>query len=312
MVSFQIIALRWGRVSHPNSYGNPEKTSSINDACLASSRVTAQNDAGTRHQDWHKSDTACSTIVRTLSDWKNNRWDWKRAVRRDARLSDGAKVLAAALCDDFARHETGFCNPSIGTLAKALGKSDRSVQRALAELRKFSWCAVIYAIGRGRQSEILFQTGDGIVSVFDAEKTPHLSDRRTERVTEVSPIADDLQAERVTPVALKGDRGVTPYNKAKPKNNLKERASVRDQVERPYPQCCKVAFDGSSHEVEWNAWLGKNGFPTLQELDRRSSNSIGRGWDVPYSTPPSPDEETCQRITTKFFDWCAYQKGFVQ
>ena len=122
----------------------------------------------------------------------------------------------------------------------------------------------------------------------------------------------DQSPKRVTLTATKGDRSVTPYNKAKPKKNLKEGASVRDQFERPYPQCCKVAIDGSSFEVDWNVWLRTKGFPTLQELDRRSSNAVGRGWDVPYSTPPSPDDDTCQRISMKFFNWCAYQKGFPQ
>lgn len=51
-----------------------------------------------------------------MDNWSRNRWTWKRCVRRDGRLSDAAKVLAAALCDDFSHHETGYCTPKIATL----------------------------------------------------------------------------------------------------------------------------------------------------------------------------------------------------
>jgi hypothetical protein len=67
MVAFQLKALRWGRVSQDGTYDIPEKTSIPKGSCetdLAGSHGFARNYAGTCDQDWHKSDTAGSVIVR--------------------------------------------------------------------------------------------------------------------------------------------------------------------------------------------------------------------------------------------------------
>jgi len=54
---------RWGGVSHPYPYGNPEKTSSINGAYRDESCRDAQNVTGTSGKNWHKYGTGCSVSV---------------------------------------------------------------------------------------------------------------------------------------------------------------------------------------------------------------------------------------------------------
>jgi hypothetical protein len=63
MLSFQISALRWGRVSHWREYSNLKKTSTSKDTYPAPSCSTLQNVAGTCSRDWHKSDTDSSGFV---------------------------------------------------------------------------------------------------------------------------------------------------------------------------------------------------------------------------------------------------------
>lgn len=218
-----------------------------------------------------------------MDNWSHNRWAWKKAVRSDGRLSDAVKVLAAALCDDFAHHQTGFCNPLIETLAGALAKSDRSVQRALAELRKFGWIEVQQQPGRGKTSEILFFKGDGTVTFAPSEKVTTMASYRPERVTTM---------------AQKGDRCVTPYNKDKPKFNQRAGASAR-----PSPQCAKVIAPDSPEEELWGAWLLAKRFPSLAQLGIRSSDSKGRGWDAPFAVPPIDSDELECRIAMKWAGW---------
>ena len=50
-------------MSHPDPYGNLEKTSSINGAYRDESFRDAQNVAGTSGRNWHKSGTRCSASV---------------------------------------------------------------------------------------------------------------------------------------------------------------------------------------------------------------------------------------------------------
>lgn len=121
-----------------------------------------------------------------MDNWNTERWTWKRAVRQDGRLSDAAKLLAVSLCDDFAHHKTGYCNPSVGKVATALGKSDRAVQRAIKDLLRTGWIGVKYARGRGRSSEITFLKGDANVPWAGVKKAKFMSSCGPEKVTEVS------------------------------------------------------------------------------------------------------------------------------
>lgn len=245
---------------------------------------------------------ALANLCDPVTDWKSDRFQWNRLIRRDDRLSDPAKLLATALCYDFAHHETGFCNPSVETIADAVGKSPRAVQRALAELRGLSWIAVRHGHGRGNRNEILFMKGDGSVAFKASEKVTRMADHRSEKVTLA---------------ASKGDRSVatpcTPY-KDKPIQKPKGRATGTriDATERPFPHLADVAEMGSDREEDWDVWLAERNLPSLSEQGRLSSNAKGRGWDVPYCRPPSPDDPHTNRIALSFFRWAAYQKAFIQ
>lgn len=54
---------RWGEVSRSGHYRNPDKTASPAVTSCAECRRLVQNDAGTRGQKWHTSDTAQSCFV---------------------------------------------------------------------------------------------------------------------------------------------------------------------------------------------------------------------------------------------------------
>jgi hypothetical protein len=312
MVSFQINALRWGRVSQSGTYEIPEKTSSDNSVYPAGSRGDVQNDAGTIAKDWHKSGTVGSPNVPPISDWKNNRFHWLAAVRRDDRLSDAAQFLAVALTLDFAHHETAFCNPSIGRLSDHLRKCERTVQRAMLELRKKHWISVSQATGRGnKNSEITFLRGDGSVKIRGNSNVVNLSSGTAKSPTNSS----NRQAESPTNFVSKADKFVrppcTPY-KDKPYQNHKAGGPDRESPERPYPRHVAAVPYGSYAENDWDAWLAKRGFPNLASLARKSSTAKGPGWDMPFGTPPSADDPITTGIAVKFADWAAYQKGFIQ
>lgn len=157
--------------------------------------------------------TPISAARRSVS-WSDTRWDWKRGVRQDDRLPDAAKVLAAALCDDWANHNTGFCNPSVATLARALGKAERSVQRSIAALKAAGWLETVVrgrgdrgGHGKGEQgSEFVFLMADPRAT----EVPVQTAETAIEKVTELSPFREKGDTERVTPVTVKGDIRVIP------------------------------------------------------------------------------------------------------
>jgi hypothetical protein len=239
-------------------------------------------------------------------EWGRLRWTWKRAACRDPELSDGAKLLAVTLCDTFAHHETGFCNPRVETIAEALGKSDRAIQRALAELRSGGWIAVRH-LGRGKTSQIAFLNGGHPEAFAAPEKvTPMASrpnERAPEKVTEASPFAE----KKVTAMARKGDAGVTPYTE--PKNNQKERASGEQVQERPAAHLHVAVLPGSEEAANWDAWLVQLGRPSLAELRCLVEGPQGRGHDVPWKRPPAEHDLTGTLIALRIVDWQAARKA---
>ena len=220
-----------------------------------------------------------------MDNWSQNRWTWKRCVRRDPRLSTTAKLVAVSLCDDFAHHETAYCNPGVETIAEALCLCDRSILRAIAQLRDAGWISVMERRGRGRRSEYSFNKGDGTVAFSDVKK-----------VTSLSNCSD----EKVTVLTGKGDKSVTPY-KDEPTNNQK----AREGGDRPSPQCRVCVHPHSDQELEWDGWLSHHGFPRLSALGIRSSDERGAGWDAPFRFPPGDPESIEGRIALKWADWAS-------
>lgn len=147
------------------------------------------------------------SVARLVVSWANTGWNWKRDVRQDARLTDAAKVLAAALCDDWANHETGFCISSISTLAESLGKSERSIQRSIAALRDAGWLNTIVR-GRGDRGGGRSAQGSEFVFLMAEETSQSEPSERpaqtSEKVTHLSPCRQMGDTQRVTPVTVKG------------------------------------------------------------------------------------------------------------
>lgn len=292
-------------VANPGGRGETQSSRPLRGNVTEPTLYAIQGVASPCSNDEATADLANSVSHRAIriANWQDDRWTWKRAVRRDGRLSDGAKVLAAALCDDFAHRETGFCNPAVATLAAAVGKKVRAVQYALAELRDRQWLEVGPAMGRGNTSEIHFLTGDGSVPFQVSVKVTRLSDHGAKRVQEPAP----APAERVQVVVQKGASYGAPY-KDKPKKNQKTRAREpeRDPAERP-THLAAVVLRGGHGEARWNEWLAAFRFPSLQQLNRKSSNERGVGWDMPFSIPPRPEDDCQGRISHRFVNWAVSQ-----
>ena len=63
MLSSQICALRWGRVSHLAGYADPTKTAIAKGTSTADQCSEVQNNVGTCVSDWHKFDTTETRFV---------------------------------------------------------------------------------------------------------------------------------------------------------------------------------------------------------------------------------------------------------
>lgn len=247
-------------------------------------------------------------------NWKLARNDWKRSIRRDVSLSYPARMVAWSLCDDFANHETGFCNPKVETLAHASGVSLRACQRALAELSDAGLICIAYAQGRGDRSEISFMSGHGEHALKSSERVTYMASRDTENLPEVAPIRPETMAypkPKVVPlIAGKGASSGTAYIRNNQTLNQKERA--QGQASGSHRKSGRIdwtAHDravaaaaappeawtrplhpikpGSDAEADWSRWLAKNGHPTVAQVAPK--NDAGE-FGVPFRRPPNDDD----------------------
>lgn len=197
-------------------------------------------------------------VARRVVNWEDTRWAWKRGVRGDKRLPDAAKVLAATLCDDFANHGSGFCNPAIRTLAESLGKSERSIQRCIAALKQAGWLdTVVRGRGdRGGHSRSKGNQGSEFVFLMGAEKAGIQAEeehaKADQRAAVVSPFKPKGDTQRVTPVTVKGDSPVvppcTPY-KDKPNSNQRARGEPQRSATKVSRVVAEAAQTSSNQQT---------------------------------------------------------------
>ena len=116
----------------------------------------------------------------------------------DTALSASAKVVAATLLLKFHNTKTGQCNPSFAAIAKAIGRSSRTIFPAIAELKDGGWITVESTKGGSSSNTNHYNFDFGRVS--SASSPP---------VKPASPVKQN--AEGVKPAAHEPSRTTTPF-----------------------------------------------------------------------------------------------------
>lgn len=228
-------------------------------------------------------------------------------MKRDTRLGAMAKLIGMTLCDDFAHHETGRCDPFLATLSEALGTSKDSVKRGLADLERYGWIERIKGRGRGRPSSIKFTARTSAVAVLLPENVHSLADHREGKAAEpmpgkganLPPITKNGVAKKGAKITQKGCKSALSHSE--PKRTKGTRPQHSD--EKPVLNNPAVAHFGSDREAEWNRYLVERGVPSLEALGVLSSDADGRGWEVPFRRPPSEHDAITTSITRRWVCW---------
>lgn len=242
-----------------------------------------------------------------LADWNRSRWAWKRAVKRDSRLSKTAKLVGITLCDDFAHHDTAYCCPFMETLGEATGDPERTLRRALADLEACGWIVRLKGRGRGRASRIVFCADAEAGAVIPENVTEMAAYRQLddpENAQETRP--------RVAPISKSRRRSYRPKpaeraassgrSHIEPKKTKGAGARGGGSPVRPVPWSRPVA-PGSEAEREWEAWLAAKRMPGLQAVGRM----VPGGWDMPSAWPPRSDDDERTRQAERFVAWLVAQ-----
>lgn len=250
-------------------------------------------------------------------DWNRSRWDWHRAMMGDTTLNATAKNLGTVIVTQAADCSSGECWWHNDRFAEALGVTVSTVKRAFKALAEAGWLVRTDGRGRGNHATLIYLMPGNLVPISAAAARPKNRQTAPEKRSATATFSTERRAPRDLTRAPKTvqrctKKGAvlrfppTPPYKDSP-NNL-QRARAGDDG-RPRPDLRAVASPGSWQFNDWNDWLKAHGFPSLSSLGIRSSNAQNAGFDVPYRTPPRPEDSTEERIAVK---WAAWARGHME
>ena len=250
--------------------------------------------------------------VISSSDWSRARWAWLDAVEEDTELPASAKVLASVLARRFADHITGQCFPGNAVLMKAIGgKSEDTVQRGFKALAARGWLRRTEGRGRGNMSSVIFLMPAAVVrqSVRAAVPASAAAEERPARGETAALPPENPPAEKAADMREKPRRNAA--SRIEPNTNQKKYADADTRRERPCPHLRAVAHHGTDAVADWDSWLVKRGYPTLEAMGILSSDQRGPGYDVLWCRPPSAEDALTTGFARRWADW-AVQKAEVR
>lgn len=137
--------------------------------------------------------------------WNKARFEWKERIRRSTLLSGTAKLLAVCLCDQYVNKTTGRCWPHNKTIAEAIGKSERTVQRGLAELHQGGWIVYPRVRHRRRVIEITFPGAAVGDTKHDIEHGANMTNLTSKHDKDVAPYKNQVN------IQVKGAKPKTAF-----------------------------------------------------------------------------------------------------
>jgi hypothetical protein len=228
-------------------------------------------------------------------------------------------VLASVLARRFADHITGQCFPGNTVLMKAIGgKSEDTVQRGFKALAARGWLRRTEGRGRGNMSSVIFLMPGKVVYLparaavsasATAEERP--AQRETAALPPENPLAEkaaDMRFQtREKAADMREKHRRYAVSRMEPNTNQKKHADAEARRERPCPQLRAVAHHGSDRVTDWDGWLVKRGYPTLEAMGILSSDQRGRGYDVLWCRPPSAENALTTLLAYRWADWAVQE-----
>lgn len=223
-----------------------------------------------------------------------NRFEWLKAVMRQADLTPRAKNLATVLAVQFANETTGQINPGLDTLAEYLGTSVDTVRRAIADLSQAGWLDRTVPHGRGHLSSFTLLTPGKVVALHSVR--PAAQRHATGTTT-----AD----KRLQPCnVLSGIKGSNPAPKRSQTCNAhirkEQTLEQKGRAPRPSPHLHALIEADSDQAQAWDAWLHERGWPSLSELTALHCEG---GFDLPWRWPVTGGDTTATMIAEKIAEW---------
>lgn len=227
--------------------------------------------------------------------FKEVKLQWLQLLSCDPKLTDTARSVALYIVTTHINGHTEKAWPSYQTIANAMGKSVKTIQRAIHDLELGGWFDVVRGNGVGRSTRYA-PTEASIIKASEArEKTDKIVHLKTNKGGQNCP-------ERRSNLSGEGRQNCPPNleNLKNKKLNARGKASPPEDGRRAIP-----ALFVAEHETvkldRWQEWFGNMGLNAMNEIAPRERRRGRNGFLLPSYYPPSPDEAEKNREWFEYF-----------
>lgn len=207
---------------------------------------------------------------------------WLELLSCDAELSDCGKCVALHIVTRYINGYTEEAWPSYQTIANAIGKSVKTIQRAIHDLELGGWFDVVRGNG-SRVSTRYRPSENSIVAACEARE-------KTDKIVTLNPSKGRQNCpKRQSNLSFKGGQKC-PTNK---ENLINKKINTREaasppllEARRPIPAIF-ISETDTDKLNPWREWLKKNNLLTLELIGKPISRNGNKGFILPSNYPPS-------------------------
>lgn len=214
--------------------------------------------------------------------FKEIKLQWLQLLSRDHDLGDCAKSVALYIVTTHMNGHTEKAWPSFQTIADAMGKSVKTIQRAVRELETGGWFEVRRGNGVGHNTEYRPST-NSILRAGDLRE-------KTAKIVPLRPLQDGQRCpERQSNVSHEGGHRCPPN----PERELINKPNAHARA-RHVPTIPKIFLAGERKRQieEWQAWLIRHDLPPLEQLSIAETRNGKLGFVLPSYWAPSDQSTT--------------------
>lgn len=224
---------------------------------------------------------------------------WLEQLSCDAVLSDSAKCVALHIITRYVNGHTEEAWPSYQTIADAIGKSVKTIQRAIHDLELGGWFDVV----RGNGSRVSTRYRPSEASIILACEARE----KTDKIVTLHPQKGGQNCpQRQSKMSSKGGQKCHPNLENLKNKKINGREGTAPPVER---RRAIPALFVAEHETEkldrWREWFLEMELPALEQVAKGEQRGGKAGFIFPCYYPPSSDYKERNQSLLEYFQFRA-------
>ncbi|MEO9460762.1 MAG: helix-turn-helix domain-containing protein [Lentilitoribacter sp.] len=220
---------------------------------------------------------------------------WLEQLSCDAGLSDSAKCVALHIITRYVNGHTEEAWPSYQTIASAIGKSIKTIQRAIHDLELGGWFDVV----RGNGSRVSTRYRPTEASIVLACKARE----KTDKIVTLHPDEGGQNCpKRRSKMSNKGRQNRPPNLENKNNKKLNGREEAPPLVERRRAIPALFVPKRETEKLDrWQKWFSENHFIELENVVQAEIRNGTEGFILPSYYPPMPEDEHRHQASLEYF-----------